>query len=127
MNSVQILTISISAVAGMAFAGNNSPVVNDTGLGAVLTTEQGMTLYMFTKDTDKTSACYGGCAAKWPPLLADKNDAHPKAGYSTNKRTDGTYQWAYQGHPLYTWVNDQKAGDTSGEGVGGLWFVVTEK
>jgi len=127
MNTLQLLAISITAVAGMAFADNNSPMVGDTSLGKVLTTEQGMTLYMFTKDTDKTSACYDGCAAKWPPLLAEQNESYPEAGYSTNKRTDGTFQWAYQGQPLYTWVKDQKAGDTSGQGVGGVWFVVEAK
>ena len=31
--------------------------------------------------------------------------------------------WAYDGKPLYYFVKDTKAGDVTGEGVGGVWHV----
>ena len=69
-------------------------------------------LYMYTKDTKDTSACYDACATNWPPLLADKIDAKDGVdakliGYT--KRTDGKMQVTYNGMPLYYWVKDAKA------------------
>ncbi len=97
-------------------------MTGSTSLGDVLTDEAGMTLYVFKKDSEGVSNCYDGCAANWPPLFAA--EMMPAEGdYTVIERTDGTYQWAYKGEPLYYWVNDNKAGDTTGEGVGGNWFV----
>lgn len=90
--------------------------------GKVLTDKAGMTLYTFDKDTKETSNCYGGCAAKWPPYLAKKN-AKAKKGWGLTTRKDGSQQWTYNDQPLYTWVGDKQAGDTTGNGIGGVWHV----
>jgi predicted lipoprotein with Yx(FWY)xxD motif len=102
-----------------------------TGLGKVLVNDQGRTLYLFRADHGTTSACTGGCATEWPPLRAGK----PKVGtglqasaVTTIKRSDGKSQVSYHGHPLYTYVGDQKAGDTTGQGInafGAGWYAVT--
>ena len=42
------------------------------GVGTVLTTASGLTLYRFTEDSPGTSTCTGACAKIWPPLLASK-------------------------------------------------------
>ena len=88
-----------------------------------------MTLYLFTNDSEGTSNCEGGCAASWPPLLTD---GEPEAGdgvdatlLGTTERTDGTTQVTYNGLPLYFFASDQSAGDTSGQGVGDVWYVVS--
>jgi predicted lipoprotein with Yx(FWY)xxD motif len=98
-------------------------------LGSFLVDSKGMTLYLFTKDTPNTSNCYGGCASYWPPLLTT---GVPVAGpgvtasmLGTTKRTDGTTQVTYNGWPLYYYVSDKSAGDTTGENVQGTWFVIT--
>jgi predicted lipoprotein with Yx(FWY)xxD motif len=100
-------------------------------LGDLLVDAQGRTLYLFRKDTGTTSTCTGACASAWPPLRSTAPTAGTGANGSlvgTTPRSDGDPQVTYHGHPLYTFVNDSKAGDTSGEGVtafGASWFVVS--
>ena len=110
--------------------GNTAPSTNtnrvvskvSTSLGEVFATAQGMTLYTFTKDTDSTSTCYGGCAASWPPFMAQAN-AETWGAFSVIERNDGSYQWAYKNQPLYTWVGDRSQGDTNGHGINNVWYV----
>lgn len=93
----------------------------------ILTNAQGMTLYYFTPDTKNTTACTGGCASTWPPLLATgsvtlTSSAPGKLTTATN--ANGT-QIQYNGHFLYTYAGDSAPGQTNGQGVGGKWFVTT--
>jgi predicted lipoprotein with Yx(FWY)xxD motif len=100
-----------------------------TPLGDVLVNADGRTLYLFTKDAGGKSSCAGACADTWPALTVS---ADPTAGsgadagkLGTVMRDDGTKQVTYAGSPLYTYAPDKKAGDTNGQGVGGVWFAVT--
>lgn len=95
----------------------------------ILTNAQGMTLYYFKPDTPTTSACSGGCAGAWPPLLFTGSGS-PTAtatlpGTLTAVTTANGNQVEYNGHPLYTYSGDSAPGQTNGEGVGGKWFVCT--
>jgi predicted lipoprotein with Yx(FWY)xxD motif len=101
----------------------------DSALGTILVDSKGNTLYAFMNDTGDTSTCIGDCAATWPALIAA---GAVKAGGDVNEsllgtsaRDDGTMQVTYNGHPLYHFAGDQAPGDTNGEGVGGIWFVVS--
>jgi predicted lipoprotein with Yx(FWY)xxD motif len=106
--------------------------VRSTSLGDILVDAKGMTLYLFEKDTGTTSTCSGQCATFWPPLTTK---GAPKAGsgadadkLSTSKRSDGTTQVTYNGHPLYYYAPDQKPGDTTGQGLnvfGATWYVLS--
>ena len=106
--------------------------VASSGLGSILVDAQGRTLYTFSADSGTTSACTGACATPWPPL---PTNGAPTAGTGANvsllgtiKRSDGTTQVTYNRHPVYTFVKDQKAGDTNCQGVmafGGTWSVVS--
>jgi predicted lipoprotein with Yx(FWY)xxD motif len=106
--------------------------VASTGLGDVLVNRQGRTLYLFERDTGAMSACTGACAVNWPPLRVRGtplvgSGAQP-SDVATTARPDGISQLTYNGHPLYTFVNDKKPGDTNGEGInafGGSWFAVS--
>jgi predicted lipoprotein with Yx(FWY)xxD motif len=108
--------------------------VRSTSLGRVLVDGNGMTLYLFEKDTGPMSTCSGDCATEWPPLTTN---GAPKAGtgvsaskLGTTKRSDGTMQVTYNGHPLYAYVGDQNAGDTTGQGLdffGAVWYVLSPK
>ncbi|MBB4052614.1 putative lipoprotein with Yx(FWY)xxD motif [Devosia subaequoris] len=91
----------------------------------VLTDANGMTLYIFDKDEPGVSNCYDTCAEKWPPLFAD-DAATAEGDFSIVERTDGTRMWAYKDMPLYYWVEDMNPGDTTGDGVGGVWHLAIE-
>ncbi|MER9185043.1 hypothetical protein, partial [Mesorhizobium sp. M0767] len=88
----------------------------------IYTDASGMTLYTYDKDEAGKSNCYDKCAANWPPLKADAN-AKAEGEWTIVDRTDGTRMWAYEGKPLYTFIKDKKAGDVTGEGVGGVWHI----
>ncbi len=121
-----------TAPAAPAASSSGGAMVNlgqNATLGSFLVDSKGMTLYIYTKDTPNTSTCYGGCASYWPPLLST---GAPAAGtgvtasmLGTTKRTDGTMQVTYNGWPLYYYISDKAAGDTTGENVQGTWFVIT--
>lgn len=97
-----------------------------TDLGEILVDGNGMTLYMFTNDSPNMSACEGQCLVNWPPLLGE-----PTAGEGADDsklgsfaRSDGSMQASYNGWPLYYWKDDAAPGDTTGQGVGGVWYVL---
>ncbi|MFI8438863.1 hypothetical protein ACIGJO_35060 [Streptomyces sp. NPDC079020] len=119
---------SASASAGPA-AGT---VATATGpLGTFLVDGDGRTLYLFEADTSTKSTCTGTCAAAWPPVTVT---AEPVAGkgakadlLGTTARGDGTKEVTYNGHPLYYFGGDTKAGDTNGQGstaFGAAWYVL---
>lgn len=106
-------------------------VASNAKLGQILVDGNGRTLYLFEKDTSSSSTCYGDCAKYWPPLLTN---GAPQAGagataslLGTTKRSDGTTEVTYAGHPLYYVVTDHNPGDATGQGVnnfGAPWDVV---
>ncbi|RTL38173.1 putative lipoprotein with Yx(FWY)xxD motif [Aquabacterium commune] len=95
--------------------------------GGALVTPAGMTLYTFDQDVANSgkSACNGGCAALWPPMMATATDRTTGA-YSIVTRDDGSRQWAYKGKPVYTYKADQKAGDRSGDNFKQVWHIIKE-
>ncbi len=118
------LTLTVAASAGAAGLG----VRDDARLGRILTDDQGRTLYLFTKDAPGVSNCADQCAVAWPPLTADDGVPALPDGVSGTlslvKRADGGQQVALDGVPLYYWAKDAKPGDTTGQGVGKVWYAV---
>jgi predicted lipoprotein with Yx(FWY)xxD motif len=110
----------------------NSLSTTDAGdLGKIVTDQNGMTLYVFTKDgtAPPASSCSGACAAKWPPAVVDRDNIQVN-GINTDllgtfTRTDGTKQLVLNGSPLYRFAGDVQPGDTNGQGVNGTWFAAT--
>ncbi len=117
------------APSGMLAQDTTLGVGTTDDLGSFLTDAEGMTLYIFTNDTadSGTSVCNDDCAANWPPFFVDGATLpEGTAGeLTTITRDDGSSQLAYNGMPLYLWVGDTAAGDTTGEGVGDVWFVAS--
>lgn len=99
---------------------------SDTDLGSVLVNGEGFTLYIFTNDTDGESTCYDACADTWPPIPGDVTIASDLDAsiFGTTTRDDGSEQLTVNGMPLYLYAPDAAPGDTNGQGVGGVWFVV---
>jgi predicted lipoprotein with Yx(FWY)xxD motif len=99
------------------------------GGATVLTNGKGFTLYSFAPDTATKSACYGSCAQYWPPVTGSTTHAAGVPGtFGTIKRTDGTSQVTYNGHPLYTYIGDSAPGQAHGNNLnlnGGLWHEIT--
>jgi predicted lipoprotein with Yx(FWY)xxD motif len=103
--------------------------IRSTDFGPSFTTDDGRTLYMLVQfvynagangtprhqSSPAPSACTDDCARTWLPLIAPAN-AVPAGDWSVVARGDGTSQWSWKNHPLYTYVRDTKLGDTSGEG-----------
>ncbi|HEY3311643.1 MAG TPA: hypothetical protein VGK00_08395 [Anaerolineales bacterium] len=120
-----------AAPAAAAVSGPANVMVgkNDT-LGSFLVDDKGMTLYLFTKDTEpNTTTCYDKCATAWPPLLTSgapvAGDGIDASKFGTATRKDGTTQVNYNGRPLYYYIKDTKPGDTTGQGVGSVWYVIS--
>ena len=86
---------------------------------------KGMTLYTFDKDSAGTSVCYDDCAAKWPPYLVVAGETKA-ADWTEVDRKDGSKQWAYDGKPLYFFVEDTAKGDMKGDAMGGVWHVIND-
>lgn len=121
-----------SAEAGAETAsGTVVSVASVPGLGRVLVDARGLTLYDFHKDQGTTSSCYGACAGVWPPLTT-KGEAQASNGaiaskLGTTQRKDGTTQVTYAGHPLYTYAEDKKPGDSKGNDIdsfGAEWYAL---
>ena len=94
----------------------------------LLTNAKGLTLYWFAPDSPNKSVCYGSCAAYWPPVAGNASACPGVTGtIGTIKRTDGTTQATYDGHPLYTYIGDSAPGQDGGNNInlnGGLWHDV---
>src|SRR5881394_3542426 len=128
---VTVLAASVLATVAPASTKTSTIALKPTPVGKVLVGANGRTLYLFTADKGKKSVCYGQCATYWPPLIARK----PTVGaglhasmLGTTKRKDGKLQVTYNGHPLYFFAEDKKAGDVKGQGFvhfGGAWWVVS--
>ena len=122
---------STPSASESASGGETEVESEDSALGTILVDAKGNTLYVFLQDTGSTSTCYDDCASSWPALVAK---GEVKAGGSggvdesllgTTERDDGTTQVTYNGRPLYYFAGDAAPGDTNGQGVGDVWFVVS--
>ena len=124
-----------AAPAPAAPAGPALTASPTAALGTVVVDGTGYTLYRFDKDKPKPSKsnCNGSCATQWPPVLvasadeakAVKLDGVDAGAVNTVKRADGKLQLTIGGWPVYRYSGDKAAGETTGQGVGKVWFAVT--
>jgi predicted lipoprotein with Yx(FWY)xxD motif len=99
-------------------------------LGPILTDGHGRTLYLFTPDKENLSVCYDGCATAWPPLLVGNTTVSLDGiggTISTVMRLDGNRQVTYDGKPLYYFIRDTSPGETKGQGVRNVWYVIAPR
>ena len=126
MAAAQAASSSASASGARALV-----TLRKTGIGSVLVDSRGRTLYLFEKDRNGVSMCNSACTKFWPKLTSHGS---PRAGNGVHRSLlrltrlrNGVGQVTYAGHPLYTFVGDKRAGQTSGEGLdnfGAEWYAV---
>jgi len=100
--------------------------LSTSDLGEILVDADGNTLYLFVPDNQGDSTCYDGCEANWPIVaeLSSVGDGLDDGLLGAIERTTGDTQASYNGWPLYYFINDAGAGDTNGQGVNDVWFVL---
>ncbi len=101
-------------------------LINDATFGSVMTNTDGFTLYFFAPDSKGTSNCNGGCANAWPAFFTDDltlDNGLNADDFGTINREDGSQQITYKGWPLYTFSNDNAAGEINGDGANDTWYV----
>jgi predicted lipoprotein with Yx(FWY)xxD motif len=118
-----------SAESGSSTSANAALATTDSSVGEIVVDGKGMTVYVFDKDTmgSGQSACSGDCLVKWPAVVAESDSPEVDGvtgDVATITRDDGTKQITLGGMPLYLFAGDTKAGDVTGQGVGGVWWVV---
>ncbi|MFT3932319.1 MAG: hypothetical protein QM726_01790 [Chitinophagaceae bacterium] len=114
-------------------------LANDAVLGSILVDGKGYTLYYFSNDIDGgINKCTGGCLAVWPIFYDSLLSASTigtglnAADFGTITTSLGTKQTTYKGWPLYYYAPKDASGNnvreavgqTGGEKVGNIWFVV---
>jgi predicted lipoprotein with Yx(FWY)xxD motif len=127
--AVVLLAVAVAGAGGSSASSGSggTTVLKAASVGGVnvVTNSKGLTVYFFAPDTPTQSKCYGDCSAYWPPVFGT-----PKAGPGVTgtlgsiKRSDGTTQATYNGHPLYTYIGDHGPGQANGNNItlnGGLW------
>lgn len=139
LNYALVTALAAIVMMGIACKKSSAPEVTNqpaavTGLqlssnakfGTIITDNNGMAVYFFSKDAAAASTCVDGCAVTWPPFYKE----NPTLGtglsatdFGVITRTDGTKQTTYKGWPLYHFANDKAAGDTNGDAVANLWAV----
>jgi predicted lipoprotein with Yx(FWY)xxD motif len=134
--SVALPVAALSACGGendhAAASATTVAEASSGGLGEILVDSRARTIYPFEKDAGPTSSCAGNCAIDWPPVTTT---GRPTAGgglsatdIGTTKRSDGTTQVTYNGHPLYRFQGDRGPGEANGQGLnafGAAWYVVS--
>jgi len=120
---------SASAPASSAPASAAELTVAQSSAGQIVVAGQGLSVYYFTKDTKDsgTSACTADCLLAWPPVTS--TTATPTVDGVTGKvgtipTADGKMQVTINGMPIYYYAKDKAAGDITGQGVGGVWYLV---
>lgn len=110
---------SVVATGTVTISGASKTVLTDTA---------GMTLYYRTDEGPTTIKCTGGCATNWPPLTlasGDPSSSSSLTGSLTTYTGANGRQVLYNGHPLYRFASDGAPGQARGQGLLGIWFVVT--
>jgi uncharacterized surface protein with fasciclin (FAS1) repeats len=122
--------LSVNLVNFAGVSNTDSDVVTyskETGtlVSGVGSTMAGKTLYVFDGDLENSmSQCVDTCATNWPPVTATADGIKNIPGLSLVERGDGSMQVAYLGRPLYTFIQDEAAGDMKGDAFNNVWWAV---
>ncbi len=132
-----LLAISATALLAAGAVGANAQAAkrvakeaHNAKLGkTVLTDLKGLTLYTLSAETNGKFICKGSCLRDWHPLVvaAGVKPTGPVRLGTVKRPDNGRRQVTFGGRPLYTFDEDEKAGDAKGQGVKdvGTWRAAT--
>jgi predicted lipoprotein with Yx(FWY)xxD motif len=108
-------------------ASNADAATASTKLGTIIVDGKGMTAYVYLKDTANSgvSTCTGSCSSAWPAITSKSATPSVTAITGTVGITKTGQQITINGLPIYTFASDSAPGDTNGQGVGNVWFVLS--
>jgi predicted lipoprotein with Yx(FWY)xxD motif len=140
--AVVCIGVGAGALTGVAGAtATKSPVLKVASVSvsvngkttkeSVLVNGAGHAVYLLTGDSSKDPKCTSSCLGDWHAVTSSAKE--PMLGNGvTGKvaiwRHGGINQVTINGHPLYTYLADPRAGVATGEGLtsfGGTWKVLT--
>jgi predicted lipoprotein with Yx(FWY)xxD motif len=123
---MSLLGILMTSASLAAYGQTNPLSTVDLADGTkILADANGMTVYIFDVDEGSESKCYDACEKAWPPVLAPEGFvANEEVGITVRK--DGVQQLTHDGKPIYYYVGDGAKGDINGDGLGGVWHIITE-
>ncbi len=123
-----VAAILVLALASLAMAAGDTPLIkHKEGVGNYLADGKGMTLYYFKKDQPDRNACVGPCLEKWLIYYSDQIKAPAGSDakdFGEFTRGDGKKQSTFKNWPLYYFAGDKAPGDTNGQGVKDVWYVI---
>jgi predicted lipoprotein with Yx(FWY)xxD motif len=127
MAAIAVVVVLVFAGLASAGAGDKPQIKQKEVIGNYLADGKGMTLYYFKKDQKDKNACTGPCLEKWP--IYNGGQVQPPRGSDAKEfgeftRADGKKQSTFKGWPLYYFAGDKAPGDTNGQGVKDVWYVV---
>ena len=121
-------TATTSPPAGSTTMAAEGVHLADSSLGQILVDPDGLTLYLFTVDSGGESSCYDTCADNWPAVPADTAVSSSLDSsvfvFGATERTDGSSQLTLNDQPLYYFAGDSAPGDTNGQGLNEVWYVI---
>ncbi|MFY2508755.1 hypothetical protein ACN3E9_10800 [Vibrio pectenicida] len=123
----------VKGVWPLARADDVAVKLYNDGSRRYLVDDNNFSLYTFDKDKENQSVCYGDCEVKWPPAYVNSDltqkgidNIELTGGFGVIQRKDDTYQWTFEGKPLYRWFKDTQVGETTGDGVKNVWHLITQ-
>lgn len=119
-----IVVLGFSLTGLLAVAQELGPLRTLLAPVTILTTGQGLSAYVFDVDQNGISACYDQCEQAWPPIVVPAG-APVREPLSIHVRRDGRHQLAFRGRPLYTFFQDKIPGETNGDGLKGVWHLIS--
>ena len=120
------LLVGVNTISPVSAAGGDLGV-GTTTLGTIIVDGKGMSAYYYLPDVPNSgvSSCTGGCLIHWPAITSTSVTPLVQGLTAKVSVIPTSNQILINGRPIYTFAGDQKVGDVNGQGIGGVWYVIS--
>lgn len=120
------LLVGVNTISPVSAAGGDLGV-GTTTLGTIIVDGKGMSAYYYLPDVPNSgvSSCTGGCLIHWPAITSTSVTPLVQGVTAKVSVIPTSNQILINGRPIYTFAGDQKVGDVNGQGIGGVWYVIS--